>query len=179
MLVAGLGLGALVYTLSRLDAFLPQTGMPKTPATLLDHAVPLLGNAAGMPAAVMMNVALVAIPMLVVAGITPRWPLRALIAIIIVALVGTAAFGFEPATDSAPLRAILLVVGAAVVMFALYAWGSLCAWSWIVAALAQQVLSGLRFAVHAPTAPEQAAGALMLAVACALVALIARRTRSS
>jgi hypothetical protein len=77
------------------------------------------------------------------------------------------------------LRAILVVAELAGVAAAVYFWGSVGVWSWIVAALAQRGLTNFRLAVHAPTGQEQVAGALALLVICALIALIARRGTSA
>lgn len=76
------------------------------------------------------------------------------------------------------MRVILLVAMMALVALALYTWGTVSAWSWIVAALVQQGLGGLRQAVHAPTWQERVAYGLVLSFACLLIALLARRTRS-
>ena len=71
---------------------------------------------------------------------------------------------------------VLFIASAvAVVSIALVVWGSLAAWSWIVAALAFQGLGGLRNAAYGPVWQDRGAGALTLLVASALVALIARR----
>ena len=70
----------------------------------------------------------------------------------------------------------LVIATVAVVSIALVVWGSLSAWSWIVAALAYQGLGGLRNAAYGPVWQARGAGALALLVASALVALIARQT---
>jgi hypothetical protein len=67
------------------------------------------------------------------------------------------------------------IVGLAVLSITVVAWGSLSAWSWIVAALAYQALSGLRNAAYAPVWQERGAGALIVLVASALIVVIARR----
>ncbi len=72
----------------------------------------------------------------------------------------------------------LLVVRVAVIVFALYSWCTLSAWSWLVAALVFDALGGLRSAAYAPTGQEHVAGALTLLVACALIVLIVRHTRA-
>jgi len=77
--------------------------------------------------------------------------------------------------DVDPAGVAMAIVGLAVVSTALVVWGSLSAWSWIVAALAFQGLAGLRNAAYGPVWQTRGAGALTVLVAFALVALIARR----
>ncbi len=178
MLVAGLGLGALVYTMSRVGDLIPGRGIPHTPSTMLNDAVPVLGSITALPATTMLIVALAGIPVLVVAGITTKWPLRVLIAAVMLALFVSMMLAMAPANDVEPIRLVLLAVMIAVVAVALYAWGTISASSWIVAALVQQGLGGVRNAVHAPTWQEQVANALILIFAVLLVALLARRSRS-
>jgi hypothetical protein len=178
MLIAGLGLGGLVYAMSRISEFVPSKGIPHAPSTLLNAAVPMLGGISDLPSTTMMMVALLGIPILVVAGITRKWTLRVLIAAVMLALLVSSMIAVAPTNDVEPMRVILLVAMMALVALALYTWGTVSAWSWIVAALVQQGLGGLRQAVHAPTWQERVAYGLVLSFACLLIALLARRTRS-
>jgi len=175
MLIAGLGLGGIIYAMTQLDALVPRGGMPRTPTTVLNEVSPLLAGIADIPTNALMMVAVAGIPLLVVAGLTPRWSLRALSAAAIVALLGAAAWSSGPASDVDPTKATLVIASVAVVSIALVVWGSLAAWSWIVAALAYQGLGGLRNAAYAAVWQERGAGALKVLVASALIALIARR----
>ncbi|MEP7000547.1 MAG: CPBP family intramembrane glutamic endopeptidase [bacterium] len=177
MLVAGLGLGAIVYAASRVGELVPSTSMPRVPSTLLDAAVPMLGGITGVLSTTMTMVAIVGIPMLVVGGITRKLVLRALILIGMIGLVIAAVIAVAPAGDMEPGRIALFVVMIAVVALAFHAWGAMSAWSWIVAVLAQQALVALRQVVHAPVWQERVAGGLLLVVACALIGVVARRTR--
>jgi hypothetical protein len=176
MLVSGLGLGALAYAALQLNSLLPSKGLPHPPTTQLDRAMPMFDNLAGMPASVLMTVASVAIPILVVAGLTKRWSLRVLMGLVIVALASAGAFALAPAGESDAMKVIAIALGVAVIVFAVRAWGTLSAWSWIVAALVFHVLSGLRLAAYPPTAQERIAGVLMVVVAGGLVALVASLT---
>jgi len=181
MLVAGLGLGAIIFAMVRLEglALLSRVPrMPPVPTTLLDRALPWLGEVPGLPSSAIMNVAFVCIPILVVAGITRRWALRALIAAVALGLVASIAIAFAPTSETDPMGVLLLVVRAVVIVFALYSWGTLSGWSWLVAALVFDALGGLRSAAYAPTGQEHVAGVLTLIVACALVALIVRHTQT-
>ena len=175
MLIAGLGLGGIIYAMTQLDALVPRGGMPRTPTTVLNEVSPLLAGIADIPTNALMMVAVAGIPLLVVAGLTPRWSLRALSAAAIVALVGALVWSSGSASDVDPTKATLVIASVAVVSIALVAWGTLSAWSWIVAALAYQGLGGLRNAAYAEVWQERGAGALKVLVASALVALIARR----
>jgi hypothetical protein len=174
MLVSGLGLGAMVYAAARFDSLVPSSGLPRIPTTMLDHAIPMLGGVAGIPTAALMMAAVIAIPILVVAGLSSRWTLRALIAAVMVALIGVLAVSVAPPGESDPARLIGLVVGVALVALAVRAWGTSSALSWVVAPLGFQGLSGLRLAVYAPTVSERIAGGLALLIAGILIAVVAR-----
>ena len=80
MLIAGLGLGGIIYAMTQLAALVPRGGMPRTPTTMLNEVSPLFAGITDIPMSALMAVALVGIPLLVVAGLTPRWSLRALMA---------------------------------------------------------------------------------------------------
>ena len=178
MLVAGLGLGGLIYSTSRISELVPGRGMPHAPGTMLDDAVPMLSGLTGVLSGTMMMVAMLGIPMLVVAGLTRRWVYRALIGAGMLGLLIAAMVAVAPANDVGPLKLVLFVGMLVLIGFAFYSWGIASAWTWIVAALVQQGLGGLRHAVYAPVWQERVAGGLLLLFACLLVALVAWRTRS-
>jgi membrane protease YdiL (CAAX protease family) len=175
MLIAGLGLGGIIYAMTHLEALFPRGGIPPTPRTVLNEFSPLLAGIANMPTNALMMVAVIGIPLLVVAGLTQRWSLRALILAAVVALLSVSAWSSGPASGVDPARVTMVISGVAVVAIAIVAWGSLSAWSWIVAALTYQGLAGLRNAAYGPVWQERGAGALTLLIASALVALIAWR----
>ena len=178
MLVTGLGLGGITYAMTHLDALIPRTGMPRAPTTMLNELLPLFAGISDIPANALMMVALAGIPLLVVAGLTQRWNLRALLVLAVVVMVGVLAWTSGPASDVDvdPAGVAMAIVGLAVVSTALVVWGSLSGWSWIVAALAFQGLGGLRNAAYGPVGQARGAGALAVLVASALVAVIARQT---
>ena len=178
-LAAGLGLGSLVYLTSRVSEALQRVGIARPPTTMLDDALPMFGGLASLPASTMMMVAVVGIPILVVAGITRSWALRAVIAAVMLSLAIAAMVAVAPSNDADPVRVSVLVGMMAVVAVAFYAWGTLSAWSWIVAALVQQGLGGLRAMMYAPVPQERMASALMLGFACLLIGFVVRRTRST
>ncbi len=177
VLVSGLGLGALVFAAAHFDSLVPSSGLPRSPSTLLDLAIPVFGGVAGIPSSALMTAAFVAIPVLVVAGIASGWRARALIALAIVALIAVPTAYLAPPGENDPARLATLVVGVALVALAMRAGGTSSALSWIVAALAFQGLNGLRLAVYAPTGAERIAGALALVLAAVLIALVARSAR--
>jgi hypothetical protein len=176
MLIAGLGLGGLLYAVTQLDALVPRGGIPRTPETVLNEVSPLFAGITDIPQDVMLGVALVGIPILVVAGLTQRWSLRALIAAAILALLGAFAWSTAPVADVDPVKVVLLIAGVAVVSMAIATWGAVSAWSWIIGALAYQALNGLRDAAYGPVWQARGSGALTFLVASALTALIARRS---
>lgn len=174
MLLSGLGLGAMAFAAAHFDSLVPSSGLPRMPTTMLDHAIPMLGGAAGIPSSTLMLVAFSAIPILVVAGVATRWRVRVLILVAIAVLIGVSAVSLAPPGESDPARLIGLVIGVALIALAVRAWGTSSVTSWIVAALGFQGLSGLRLAVYGPTGQERIAGALAVVVSASLVALSAR-----
>jgi hypothetical protein len=177
LLIAGLGLGGIIYATTGLDALIPPGGMPPTPSTALNEFVPVLTGIPDIPANAIAAVAMVGIPILVVAGLTPRWSWRALIAVAIMTLVAAIAWSLEPPGDADPARLALLIASIVATMVAIIVWGARSAWSWIVAALSYQALDALRDAVYGPEWQARGGGALTVLVATALIALIVRRAR--
>jgi hypothetical protein len=177
VLILGLGLGGIIHAAARLDVLIPPTpgSMPSTPWTNLNDLVPFLAGIPEIPASAIAFVLMLGIPILVVAGLTPRWGWRALIALAIVTLVGAVAWSFAPTDDVDPGRLSLLVAIFVLVVVAIRAWGSRSAWSWFVAALTYQALGGLRGAVYGPEWQARFAGALTVVAATALITLVARR----
>ena len=175
MLIAGLGLGGVMFAVSELDALVPRGGVPRVPVTPLNEAFPLLAGIIDTPITALMGVAIVGIPFLVVAGVSQRWSLRALMAAVIVALLGALVWSVGPGSDIDPMRVALVIATAAVVSFAIIVWGSLAAWSWLFGALAFLALGSLRLAAYGVVWQEHAAGALTVLAASALIVLIARR----
>jgi membrane protease YdiL (CAAX protease family) len=175
MLIAGLGLGGIIYAMNRLDAVIPRTDIPRTPTTVLNHLSPLLAGITDIPANVLFAVAGVGIPILVVAALTPRWGLRALMAASVVGLMTTVSWSMGAETEIDPVSVTLGIVSAVVVVTALVFGGARSAWSWVVAALFFQALHGLREAAYGPVWQARAAGALTLLVASALITIIAQR----
>ena len=175
MLIAGLGLGGAIFAMTQFDALVPRGGMPRTPTTVLNEMSPMLAGLVDIPVNALMIVAMVGIPFLVVAGLTRRWSLRALMAVAIAAVLSALAWSL-PASDLDPARVAVVIVAVAMVSLAVVLWGSLAAWSWLVAALAYQSLGGLRNAAYGAVWQERGAGALTLIAASALIVLIVRRT---
>ncbi len=179
MLLAGLGLGAGIYALLRVEALLPKTGLPPRPTTILDEAVPFLSSALGIPMETLVLVAVTGIPILVLAGITTRWTVRVAILAAGTMLVTGATYAVALAGDVSLVRVVAGVAVLGAVVLAVRAWGAVAGWSWIVAALVFNALGELRLAVHAESAPEQWSGALGVVVALALVLWIRATTAES
>ena len=176
MLISGLGLGGIIYAMTYLGALFPQSGMPTAPKTVLEEAVPFLAGITEIPGNALMMVAIMGIPILVVAALTPRWSLRALIAVVIVALMGAVVWSTGSEHYADPMSITLAIAGVAVALVALVVGGARSAWSWIVAALFYQALSALRETAYGPVWQARIAGALTVLFASVLIAAIARRT---
>ncbi len=175
LLILGLGLGGLIYAVSGLGALLPPDGMPPTPGTSLNEVVPVLAGIADIPAEAIASIAMVGIPILVVAGVASQWRWRALAAVTILILVATVAWALGPRGDVDPVGLALVTASLGVAVFAIKVWGARSAWAWIVAALSYEALGGLRGAVYGSEWQARAGGALTVLVAAALIALIVRR----
>ncbi len=177
VLMMGLGLGGLIYAATGLDALLPQGDMPLPPWTHLNDLVPLLAGVPDIPANAIGVVSVLGIPILVVAGLTPRRGWRALITVVLLTLVAAVTWSFDPAgdVDAAGLALLLAIILVAAV--GIRVWGGRSAWSWIVAALTYEALDGLRDAVYGPEWQIRGAGALIVLGASALIAVIVRRAR--
>ena len=173
MLIAGLGIAGIIYAITPLNALGLRSGMPRTPTTVLNEVVPSLAGVPDVPMNAIITVVVVGIPLLVLAGLNSRWTLRAAGAITFLALIGVVGWSLDPVVN--PLGAVLLIASLALVAVAVVVWGSVSAWSWIVAALAYQGLNGLRGTAYGAVWPDRLAAALTVMAAGALIALIAQR----
>jgi hypothetical protein len=175
MLIAGLGIGGIIFTMIQLNALVARRDIPRAPTTPLEQAWPVVAGISEMPMNALMIVALVGIPILVIAGLTTRRTLRALGVAVLVTLAGAVVWGLGSGNSLDPVGVVLLIASVAVISAAIATWGTLSAWSWIVAALFHQALSGLRSAIYGAVWEERAAGMLMVLVASALIARTVRR----
>jgi len=180
MLIAGLGVGGIIYAMTHLTSLVVPRGMiPRTPTTMLDTLSPLFAGITDIPGNTLFGVAVVGIPLLVVAALTPRWSLRALIAGVVMALLAAIAWSLGSANGVGPVWAAILILGVLVALLALVVVGTRSAWSWIVAALTLQALAGLREAAYGPVWQARGAGALTVLVTAALIAVIAHKAARS
>ena len=187
MLIAGLGIAGIVYAITPLNALALRGGFPRTPTTVLNDVVPALSGVPHILMNTIMAVALIGLPLLVIAALADRWavradfregsqPMTALGVISLLALIGVVAWSVNP--DADPLGAALALASLGFVGVAVVVWGTLSAWSWIVAALAYQALNGLRGAAYGAVWQDRVASALTVLAAGFLIALIARRART-
>lgn len=176
MLISGIGLGGIIYAMTHLAALFAQSGIPPVPKTVLDQAAPYFAGITDIPGNVLMMVAVIGIPLLVVAALTPRWSLRTLTAAVLVALMGAVVWSTARENFADPMSIALAVVGVSVALLAIVVGGARSAWSWIVAALFYQALSALRETAYGPVWQARIAGALTVLFASVLIAVIARRT---
>jgi hypothetical protein len=160
--------------MNQLSVLAPQGSFPQTPTTALNDAFPLLAGVLDIPMIVMLYVAMFGIPLLVVAGLSERWTLRAAMAAVLVVLAGGTVWAMAPTGEVRPWSVAFGIARVVVVFVSLAVWGSLAAWSWLVAALAVLGLSGMRLAAYGVVWQERGAGFLTLVVGAALIALIAR-----
>lgn len=177
VLLAGLGLGSLVYTANRLVSLAPRDGMPRTPGTLLDMLVPMLGNAAELPGSTLTVVAIAGIPILVITALTQRRWVRWLLGALTVALVAGVTTATAPPSSITFAGVALLLLAAALAIAAFRTWGALSAWAWLVAALVNRALGSIHGIVREPTSPEKVSEVVTLIVAIGLIAVIARHVR--
>jgi membrane protease YdiL (CAAX protease family) len=174
MLIVGLALGGILFAIARPDT-LTARGIPKIPMTVLNDLWPVLGGVPAIPMISLVSVAIVGIPLLTVAALSPRWSLRAVMIGVLVALAATVGLAGRSGADVHPVVGILVAAGVVLVAVALLRGGARSAWSWIVAALFFQSLAGLRNAVYAPVWQARGSGALTVLVAAGLIAVVAQR----
>jgi hypothetical protein len=176
VLLAGLGLGGTLALLQFGTTMAMDSGLPGVPQTVLALALPWMGDALSIPMGTVTGVAGFAIPALVIAGLSGRRVVRALLIILLLALLGGAvatAGGAHPEH-----RGFALVFGLAALVAggaAIRWWGGLCAWSWLIGVLAARMFGAMHEMASAPTGSGRAAGAVSLAVAGALLFAISRR----
>jgi hypothetical protein len=176
MLIMGLGLGGATYAMSGLDLLLPAADdIPSTPWTHLDDLVPFLSGVPDLPGTVIGGVAMLGIPILVVAGLTRRPAWRALMAVALLALVTAIGWSFTSIDDVNPYALALLILILVLAAVAIRVWGSRSGWVWFVAVLFFEILDGLRDVVYGVEWQARVAGALICLLATALIALIMRR----
>ncbi|MCG6954446.1 MAG: CPBP family intramembrane metalloprotease [Gemmatimonadetes bacterium] len=175
VLLAGIGLGALVVV-AGLGLRLANRGdVAQPPGTILSQGVPLLTGAIAVPLDVVMTVTILGIPLLAVAGIARRWSLRALAAALLVAPMMVLLWTMAPAAANPAVRAVVpTVVGMVAVVLAVRWWAPYSGWSWVVAAIVDAGLSGLWSATHSVTWVERGSGVLTLATALGLLVLAMR-----
>jgi len=178
ILIAGLGIAGVAYAAGRLDALMSSDSTRAPPSSALDQVIPWLAGVVGTPASAIVTVAAVAIPILVVAGLTRRWSQRALLGTVIFVLSAISVWAFESQGEVHPAEVPLAIAGFVLTVAALIAWGSRSAWSWLVAALCFQVLSGVHEVLYGSEWQARIAGALSVALAAGLTALIVRRSAS-
>jgi membrane protease YdiL (CAAX protease family) len=174
MLIVGLALGGILFAIARPDT-LTARGIPKIPMTALNDLWPLFGGVPAIPMISLVSVAIVGIPLLTVAALSPRWSLRALMIGVLVALVAAVGLAGRSGAAIHPVAGILVAAGVVLVAVALLRGGARSAWSWIVAALFFQSLAGLRNAVYGPVWQARGSGALTVLVAAGLIAVVAQR----
>ena len=176
--LGGLGLGSIVFAAGAVGTLFPNKQLPRSPHTVLDLAVPALDGIATIPISAMMMVAALAIPILVVLAVSRRRPIRLLLAGLMSLLMGVFVFSSRPEAVSVS-RVVGFFVVLVLAVIALRPWGSLSAWSWLVAALIGRGFDGLREAVHALTWQEHVAGVLTAVVVSGLIVWIAKRPPTS
>lgn len=180
MLAAGLGLAGVVYFASALPALAPSRGIPRIPSTSLDDAIPALSGVVSLPVGMLIGVVGAAIPFLVIGGMTRRWNFRVLLGIALVAPALAAAIAVAPPGETTGLRIGLSVAMVVAIAVALYAWSTVSALSWLVAALGMRALTALHEATYAPTGETRLEHVLALVAASVLIVWIARwATRES
>jgi hypothetical protein len=175
VLLAGLGLGA-VLTLTELAVqYMGSTGIPQAPSTLLADAVPALGEALGAPLGAVFTVLMLGIPGLVIAGISERRGVRLAAAALLAApLLGLMLTMAPTGTNLVVLASLAIVAAVLAVGVSLRFWAAYCVWAWVVAALIHEGMGGVQLAFHAPTGVEHAAGVVSVVLVVALVALALR-----
>ncbi len=175
--LAGVGLGAVTLLGLLLPGAARTATVGASPTTTLDRFLPFADGVLSLPTAVAAQVAIPAIPLLVILALTrrnrTRWLLVVFLFALVAAILGPTAVTALP-TPLTVTQGLLGAVAAAAVVLAFRWWGARGACTWLVAALTTAALGQLRTATHAATAPESASGALAVVAALAAIAWVAR-----
>jgi membrane protease YdiL (CAAX protease family) len=170
VVLGGVALGVLVPALVTLLSWARQRTELATPSTNLDALLPVLSGVLEAPTAVVLIAATACVPPLLLARYTRNWWQRVgVIAIVAAAPVAAGWSSGDVTLWSYPaIIAALLVVAWAVV-----AWVSRSALSWIVAGASAIAWSGVRSALAGGAMPDRLSAALgaVTAIACALFVL--------
>ena len=178
-MVAALGLGGVAYATSALPRLAPSTGMPPVPSTSWNDAFPALTAVLEMPIGVLVGVVGVAIPLLVIGALTRRWMYRILLAVALVTPMIVAAFAVAQPSQTSGTRVWLALAMTVVMAAALFAWGSVSAMSWVIAALVLRGLVAIHDATHASTSQAIAEHALVVVAVGVCIVLAARSAARS
>jgi hypothetical protein len=175
LLLAGLGLGAVLTLTELVVQHMGSTGIPEAPSTLLNHTVPAIGEALWTPLGALSMVMLLGIPGLVIAGISERRTVRIAAAALLAApLLGLVLAAAPTGTNLVALASLVIVAAVLAVGVALRFWAAFCVWAWVVAALVYEGMGGIHLTFHAPTGVERVAGVVSVVLVIALIALALR-----
>jgi hypothetical protein len=179
-LFAGFALGALPVILERALSLATTHDIPDAPATLLDQLVPALARALGAPMAAGWTIAMIGIPVLVIAGISRRRSVTILLTVILFALIAGLGATEAYRVANPTVGAVLIGLAAPVAVFlAIRTWGAVCAWSWVIAVLTWRGLTSAHGAVHAAAPGENTAGVIGAMTCVVLVLVVLRRMRTT
>jgi len=175
VLVAGLGLAGIAYASSALVALSEQADLPPPADTALDRLVPALMGVPDVAPNALSAVVGVAIPLLVIAGVSTKRAGRVALAALFVALISATAWSTDAGANVDPMWGTLALVASIATAVALVHWGGHAAAAWFVAALAFQGFDGLRDAVYGAVWEARVSGTLVLATAVACLWFLLRR----
>ena len=177
MLTAAFGLAGVAFASSALPRLAPSTGIPPAPSTSLNDAFPVLAGIIGLPVGVVVSVVGVAIPLLVIGAFARRWRYRILLGVALMAPSVFAAVSLAQPSETSGPRIWLGLAMMVVLAAGFYAWGSVSAWSWLLAGLMLKALDALHDIMHASTTASRAEQGLVFVVAGLLVALVVRAAK--
>jgi hypothetical protein len=166
----GVGMGAVAAFAERLQT-LATSGIPMPPTTTSSEVVPGLSALLSAAIAPITAVPGIAIPLLVIAGLTSRTRYRVMLVVVVVAFIAATILpALQAATAgsaSTPASVTAGILGVAMFAYAIRAWGSAGVVAWLCASLTERGLSALYHVVHAGDIVEGVLAVLILVV-CAL-----------
>jgi hypothetical protein len=169
-LLAGAAMGS-VFAIFGIVLPLVTPGLPSPPATSLASAVPVASQLLALPQFVLLLVPVVAIPLLLIAALAREWRSRALLGLVLAALLAGAMLpaSMEPVT---PLGIVARLSALVAILLAIRTWGSLHAASWIAAAVSADALFAARNALHSANSVDAWTHVIGVIAAAGVLALV-------
>lgn len=175
LVTAAAGIGGSILLVQFAIAISSSRPLPATPSTLLDLFVPWLSPITAIATAVAIGIPMVAIPSLVIAGISRTRYLRLAYALLLALCAAGAFVAFaDPQPEWQPLGGGVVLVTIFIAAAAIATWGRAGVTAWVSAALVVHAAESVRATITSATSVERAGQAASAVVAVALLVAVIR-----